>query len=84
MAPGASGGKTVLGGGATGAGDLRLELTCDAGHLSNPDRWIIVFKAGKTQRLELACPGRSYEKGQGTSTDRCKLQTVTMTGLIHT
>jgi hypothetical protein len=31
-APGASGGETVLGGGSTGTGDLRLELTCDTGH----------------------------------------------------
>jgi hypothetical protein len=37
MAPGASGGKTVLGGSAATAGNLRLELTCDAGHLNNPD-----------------------------------------------
>jgi hypothetical protein len=37
-APGASGGKTVLGGGSTGTGDLRLELTCDARHLASPMR----------------------------------------------
>jgi hypothetical protein len=36
--PGASGGETVLGGGSTGSGDLRLELTCDARHLAGPMR----------------------------------------------
>ncbi|ANY83875.1 hypothetical protein BB934_37325 (plasmid) [Microvirga ossetica] len=38
LAPRASSGEAVLGGSATGPGDLRLELTCDAGHLANPDR----------------------------------------------
>src|SRR5689334_5806559 len=32
----AAGGEAVLGGGATDTGDLRLELTCDAGHVSCP------------------------------------------------
>jgi hypothetical protein len=36
LAPRASSGEAVLGGGATGTGDLRLELTCDAGHVSCP------------------------------------------------
>ena len=37
LAPRASSGEAVLGGDATGTGDLRLELTRDAGHLNNPD-----------------------------------------------
>ena len=36
VAPGASGGEPVPGGGATTTGDLRLELTCDARHLAGP------------------------------------------------
>jgi hypothetical protein len=37
-AGGASGGETVLGGGSTATGDLRLELTSDARHMVDPDR----------------------------------------------
>jgi hypothetical protein len=40
--PGASGGETVLGGGPSGTGDLRLELTCDARHLAGP---IMMFES---------------------------------------
>src|SRR6478735_6016151 len=47
MAPGASGGKTVLGGCSTGAGDLRLELTCDARHLTCPVLIVRSFPAAE-------------------------------------
>ncbi|MBQ0819050.1 hypothetical protein KBI52_02105, partial [Microvirga sp. HBU67558] len=47
-----------------GTGDLRLELTCDAGHLANPDRSNKVSEPGKKLRSGPACPGEGWGMGQ--------------------
>ena len=43
----ASSGEAVLGGSATSPGDLRLELTCDAGHLTCPVLIVRSFPAAE-------------------------------------